>query len=288
MTVDIYIREKSGKREIRIPLIPEELPFQKGDVTVVSYEIMGLGEVAIPSGTELGTWTWQSAFPGEYRKNDPLIRGSWMAPETYDSILNDWKANGTELNLLVTGYPINADVYVKEYHSKAAGAFGDIVYELTFFEARTIVVTTTKVAQTAATTTRPAATSSTHTVKSDDTLWDIAKMFYGSGAKWGIIYNANKDIIEKTARSRGMKSSDNGHWIFSGTVLTIPDASTAGKATQTTTTTTPSTPTTPTTPKTPPAVAQAYTSNRNAAVDTMVNRINKAKNTGFTVVNAVK
>ena len=31
-----------------------------------------------------------------------------------------------------------------------------------------------------------------------------------------------KDIIEETAKKRGMKSSDNGHWIFPGVKLSIP------------------------------------------------------------------
>ena len=241
MQIDIYVREKNGKRELRMPLLPEEIQFQSGDATVVSYEIMGLGEVAIPSGTELGTWSWKGKFPGRYRENDPMIRGTWYTPEDYDRTLNDWKKNGTELNLIVTGYPINVDVYISKYHGAASGAFGDISYEVEFFESRKIVVTTTKVKQPAPEPKRPATTSTTYVIKSGDTLWSIAKKFYGSGSKWGTIYNANKDIIEKTAKKRGMKSSDNGHWIFSGTVLTIPNTATnvsVPYSTPTTTTTT--------------------------------------------------
>ena len=227
MQVDIYIREKSGNRELRMPLIPEEIQFQSGDATVITYEIMGLGEVAIPSGTELGVWSWKSEFPGFYRQEDPMIRGTWYDPTDYDRTLNDWKQNGTELNLLVTGYPINADVYIQNYHAAAGGAFGDIAYEIKFLEARHITITTTQVEQTTTETsttqtTRPVEQSSTYTIKKGDTLWAIAKKFYNNGAKWKTIYNANKSIIEKTAKSHGRKSSSNGQWIYPGVKLTIP------------------------------------------------------------------
>lgn len=64
--------------------------------------------------------------------------------------------------------------------------------------------------------------SETYTVKSGDCLWNIAKKYYGSGAKYTVIYNANKSVIESTAKKYGKKSSSNGHWIYPGTKLTIP------------------------------------------------------------------
>lgn len=61
-----------------------------------------------------------------------------------------------------------------------------------------------------------------YTVKSGDCLWNIAKKYYGSGAKYTVIYNANKSVIESTAKKYGKNSSSNGHWIYPGTKLTIP------------------------------------------------------------------
>lgn len=64
--------------------------------------------------------------------------------------------------------------------------------------------------------------SKTYTVKKGDCLWNIARKFYGDGTKWKKIYNANKTVIEKTAKKYGRKSSSNGHWIYPNTKLTIP------------------------------------------------------------------
>ena len=62
-----------------------------------------------------------------------------------------------------------------------------------------------------------------YTVVKGDSLWGISKKFYGTGTKYSVIYNANVDIIESTAKAHGKKSSDSGRWIWPGETLTIPE-----------------------------------------------------------------
>ena len=50
-----------------------------------------------------------------------------------------------------------------------------------------------------------------YTVVRGDCLWNIAKRFYGNGAKYTVIYNANKEVI-----------GANPNLIYPGQVLTIP------------------------------------------------------------------
>ncbi len=50
-----------------------------------------------------------------------------------------------------------------------------------------------------------------YTVVRGDTLWKIAKRFYGSGSKWKTIYNANREVI-----------GPNPNLIFPKQVLVIP------------------------------------------------------------------
>ena len=82
------------------------------------------------------------------------------------------------------------------------------------FATKTVQVQKTETATTVKTET-PRETSSapsvkTYTVKSGDCLWNIAKKYYGNGARYSDIYNANKDKIS------------NPNLIYPGQVLTIP------------------------------------------------------------------
>ena len=52
----------------------------------------------------------------------------------------------------------------------------------------------------------------TYTVVAGDCLWNIAAKTLGSGAKWEVIYNANKDVIK------------DANMIYVGQVLVIPAA----------------------------------------------------------------
>ncbi len=222
MRVDIYIREKNGKREIRIPLLPEKILFTGGEAEFVTYDIMDRGPVAIPTGVGLKGLSWESDFPGEGRQDDPSIRGEWKAPKYYHNILEDWKASNAKLNVLVVGYPFNFDVYLSKYESEAYGGVGDLAYQIELQEARDITIKTTK--NTSDNKKRPSTSGTSYTIKSGDSLWKIAAMskHYGDGTKWKKIYNANKAVIEKTAKKYGRSSSDNGWWIYPGVKLTIP------------------------------------------------------------------
>ena len=223
MNIDIYIRERNGSREIRVPWLPEKIGFKSGGVSKASYDIMNKGPVEVQTGTGLSEYEWEGIFPGSKRQNDTsMMRGEWNYPNTYHNLLEEWRLKGTPLDLMVVGYPINKRVIIDDYAGEASGGFGDWVYSVRFLEDRDIVIQSSKIE--APVTERPAGSSSSYTIKNGDNLWKIAKNKLGDGTKWTTIYEANKDIIESTAKKYGKTSSNNGWWIYPGVTLTIPGA----------------------------------------------------------------
>lgn len=222
----MVITISDSKTKITIPVLPEKIACSSA-AYFREYDILNKGPVKVPNGKELTAIGWESFFPGNKHVLIPkkkLIKQ--LSPVILHNKLESWKNNGTKLKLNITGTPFNLSVYIEKYEASAEDAFGSIYYSIEFIEAVDIVVTATlaKSIQKVSTKKRTSTQSSkkTHTVKKGDCLWNIAKKYNGSGTKWKQIYNANKDLIEKTAKKHGKKSSSNGHWIYPGTVLTIP------------------------------------------------------------------
>lgn len=226
MTVDIYVRERKGDREIRVPWLPEEITYKSGGIISASYDIMNRGEVAVPTGSGLAQVSWKSEFPGAGRTDMSLMRGSWQEPKAYHTILEDWRKNQTPLTLLVTGYPINLDVFLSNYTATPSGGFGDLEYDVEFTEDRDLTITFTEAEDDGSGdgTERPTEPTTSYTIKQGDCMWNIAQQYLGDGTRWPEIYEANKEIIDAEAKKYGNSNSMNGTLIYAGVTLKIPQA----------------------------------------------------------------
>lgn len=219
--MDIYITEIETGARLALSMLPEKTK-QKGDAAFQIYDIINVGEVRIPRGTNLLTFSWNGTLPGKSRRNASYIKTQyWQSPEEIQNIWERWRKEGTKLRLMVTETPINHDVYLDGYTAEATGGNGDYEYTISFVEAKPIEVYTVSElnikpkAQTNATSSStrppaPKAAAKTYTVKSGDSLWKIAQATLGKGGRYMEIYNLNKDKIK------------NPSLIYPGQVLTLP------------------------------------------------------------------
>ena len=110
------------------------------------------------------------------------------------------------------GFDIYVNIKLKKY--KSYGAKTVVVTQTTTTATTTTATATTYTPRPAE---NPPATGTSYTVQTGDCLWNIAKQFYGNGAMYMTIYNANKGII-----------GDDPNLIKPGQVLYIPNATSSG------------------------------------------------------------
>ena len=207
--------KKSNSDKIMLPVNPESFAFtEKHNNTSVN--VNSIGEVNLLGKRDLKTGTISSHFPK--RDRNYANNSGRQAPYTYINKLLSWKSSGKPVRLIITGTKINFQVTIETLKYGEQDGTGDVYYDLTLKEYRAVEIKKTKLKKKKKTTKkkskpkRPAAKkkTKTYTVKSGDCLWNIAKRFYGNGAQYTQIYNANRGKIK------------NPNLIYPGQVLTIP------------------------------------------------------------------
>ena len=200
--MDFYLTAPDGSR-IHFPVNPERITCNTGN-RILTFDVISLGEISLPRGRVPTRFSFEGFFPGEARRNDPMVK-SWRLPKELAGILSLWRNEGTKLRLLVTETPINHDVYFDgdgSFQHEWYGGHGDCRYTIQLVEARELIIraegeTAQAVAATTQQTRPTPPTPKTYTVKPGDTLWGIAKQILGDGGRWREIYNNNVDVIGK-------------------------------------------------------------------------------------------
>lgn len=229
--MDIRLIPTGSGSKFTFPALPEKVQGKYG-AKYQSFDIISQGTVKVPKGTDVAEFSWDGVFFGKSKRYEPIVRtNSWLEPNECVKILNDFMQNETVLNLIVTETWINVDVTISSFQPRPVGAYGNVEYSITFVQKKPLKIYTTNELKIASFVkkTKPrndsgGSTSSggSYTVVSGDTLSGIAAKKMGGAGKWTSLYDANASTIEAAAKAHGKSSSDHGHWIWPGTVLTIP------------------------------------------------------------------
>jgi LysM repeat protein len=220
MSYSVYF--KFGRKIYKLPVNPEEIKRSR-TLVIETYQVLKTGQVSIPTYSELEQYSFEAEFPSQ--EYPYLESGAKADADFYEKMFRKAQKNKKAIRFIASNGitdDISAMVLAKSVSvTEKAGEEGDKYISLTLMEykapgKRYVAVTTPTgtvkqedTSATETTTENPAVTEGkTHTVQSGDTLWGLAKKYYGNGAQYPKIASAN--------------SIANPNVISVGQVLTIP------------------------------------------------------------------
>ena len=230
--MEIYLKGYDGIL-LKIPVNPSEIEVNENQKIEV-IEVLNAGEIPIPGYSELQSLQWESFLP-TLRDGNYISNG--MDAVGFINKLRAWKKSNQPVRLVISGLfgknltagNVNQLYLISDFKTKAKyGYESDIAYSIKLVEYKRLeprklelpkpkpqeppkaVLKPPAPVPPRKPTTPPAPKQRTHTVVRGDCLWIIARKYYGNGAQWRKIYEANKAKIKDP------------HWIYPGQVFVIP------------------------------------------------------------------
>lgn len=213
----MWLTYNAEKEKIQIPVLPSSFQTKNGSSNS-NMDIGGLGEIIIMQSRPALQFSFSSFFPAT--KFPGIQVSSLTKPLELVQKINTWKASKKPVHFIATACGVDLYVAIEDFsYSEEGGDPGTYQYSLSLKEYREITVRQVKIDIPSAKATvqkeEPRVDNTvkpkTYTVKAGDCLWNIAKKFYGNGAEYTKIYEANKGVI-----------GGNPNLIYGGQVLTIP------------------------------------------------------------------
>ncbi|WP_027702283.1 LysM peptidoglycan-binding domain-containing protein [Metaclostridioides mangenotii] len=195
------------KDRFRFPVIPSKVG-SSGSVDVSKTGIIKLGEISAFAGKNLETVELESFFPKYVSTYCQYT--DFPPPEECVKKLKRWMNEGWILRLIVTDpdLDINMECIITHFERDKHNGSGDVYYSLSIEEYGRFKIPLADIPGNGDTQADQKPTTNnqnsigqqqqqrTHTVKKGDTLWGLAKKYYGSGSKYPVIFNANKNLIK--------------------------------------------------------------------------------------------
>ena len=211
-----------------LPIAPEKLTIKINNANK-TFTIINDGEINILKKAELSDIEFecripQTSYPFAQYKNGFLDASYFLNyfetlkvnKSPFQFIVSRAKPNGDSL------FSTNMTVSMEDYKitEQASNGF-DLIVKIKLkqyraYSTKTVTIKNGTGKSTATVDKKRPSTNNTkaakrYTVVKGDCLWNIAKKFYGNGAKWPVIYNANKSVV-----------GGNPNLIYAGQLLTFP------------------------------------------------------------------
>lgn len=205
--------KKDESNKFRLPVNPSDFFMSVTHKNTV-VNVHSLGDINLIGKTGLTEGMFSSIFPAkEYNFS---YNSDLKNPYDYIALLENWRLAGEPIRLIITNTTVNMEVTIESLSYGEQDSTGDVYYTIGLKEYKKITVKKANTIQsfsvqsTRTVQSANANSGKNYTVVSGDSLWKIAKKFYGNGAQYNKIYEANKNVIK------------NPNAIYPKQVLTIP------------------------------------------------------------------
>ncbi len=204
----------------RLPVNPEQIEVSSVQASK-KYEILKLGQIVVPSHMELTEYSFEVELPYSVRSYVETA-GDFKGSDYYLKIFDECRKSLKPVRFIASngiGEDINSLVLIQQLNiTEKSGEEGDKyasfnLVEYKQYSKKQAVVQYSGIIVNTLSKSQPEMnpkSSGNHTVVIGDSLWAIAKKYYGDGSKYPKIYNANKDKIK------------NPSLIYPGQKLVIP------------------------------------------------------------------
>lgn len=216
--MEMYL--KNDKHIFRFPILPSTINVQ--DYAIINdSNITGLGDVAIFGGKGLRTIEISSFFPNPKRKYKFVNYSNYPKQWTCVSKIRSYMNNGEVMRFIVTGTEINFQARITDFTFSQQDGTGDVYYTINLKEYREIKISSTTPAKKKTDNknrtsskdknnnknkTSTKSKQTIHAVKKGDTLYDIAKKYYGKGSSYKKIIEKNKSKYPSLAKNTIIKA----------------------------------------------------------------------------------
>lgn len=212
MVKEFWINDESKGINLRLPVTPPNFSIEKGNKIEV-INVTEIGDLNIVGNSLLSSISIDSFFPNQdYSYSFPATIDITDIYD-YTKLLETWKKEKQILRFIITGTDVNMETKLEKYKYGEQDGTGDIYFTITLREYRRVATPSIQssgiiVNEVRSTGNAPKPANKTYTVIKGDTLWAIAKYYYGNGS-----------LHPKISQANNLK---NPNLIYPGQVLIIP------------------------------------------------------------------